>query len=258
MTPTLALEWVDFWRDLVMISAGAGLLVYLYKLLHPSHEIDRIGYLALLTASAGALAGLVIGLVFLQSLPLWALVAMTALAIFWVLEWEFATRILGLTAGLTTVLATLLLRPCPALPLAGWQGLWPFLTATGALAATGLLLSASGVIVLHLVYRFGSAFTGRKTSRFFAIGPAVMAEIAFRQVAWAIPLQLFAFTAGVLAFSMHQLALWPLVSLAVAPSLALGYAVWCRRTGFEPGFRPWLLAACLVASVVALRLLSVC
>lgn len=257
MTAALALEWVDFWRDLVMISAGAALLVYLFKLLHPSHEIDRIGYLALLTASVGTLAGLAIGLIFLQALPLWALVAVTALAMFWVLEWEFATRALALTAGLTTVLGTMLLRPCPALALDG-QSLWPALTAIGALASAGLMLSAAGVIVLFLVYRYGSAMTARKTSRFFALGPAVMAEIAFRQVAWAIPLQLFAFTTGVLAFSLHRLALWPLVSLAVAPSLALGYAVWCRRTGFELGFRPWLLVVCLAASAVALRLLSLC
>lgn len=257
MTPALAFEWIDFWRDLVVISAGAAVLIYLFKLLRPSHEIDRIGYLALLTASAGTLAGLVIALAIPHSLPLWGLVAVTALAIFWVLEWEFATRILGLPASLTVLFGALLLRPCPPIPLVG-PSLWPMLTAVGALASAGLLLSASGVILLSLLYRFGSAMTARKTSRFFAINPTTMAEIAFRQVAWAIPLQLFAFTAGVLAFSQRHLLLWPLVSLAFPPSLALGYAIWCRRSGFEPGFRPLLLLACLMASVVALRLLSLC
>lgn len=257
MTPALALEWLDFWRDLVVVSAGAGVLIYLYKLLRPSHEIDRIGYLALLTASVGTLAGLAIGLAILHALPLWGLVAVTALAIFWALEWEFATRILGLTAGLTVVTATLLFRPCPPMPIAG-PSPWPLLTAIGALASAGLLLSASGVILLFLVYRFGSAMTARKTSRFFAINPTAMAEIAFRQVTWAIPLQLFAFTAGVLAFSQRTLLLWPLVSLAIAPSLALGYAIWCRHSGFEPGFKPLLLLACLAASGIALRLLSLC
>lgn len=256
MTPSLALEWIDFWRDLVVISSGAAVLVYLYKLLRPSHEIDRIGYLALLTASAGTIAGLAIGLGALHALPLWALVSLAALAIFWVLEWEFATRIVGLTAGLTVVLGTLLLRPCAPMSFVG-PNLWSVLTATGALAAAGLLLSAAGVIVLFLVYRFGSALTARKTSRFFAISPTVMAELAFRQVAWAIPLQLFAFTAGILAFSLHRLPLLPLVGLAIAPCLSLGYAIWCRRS-YEPGFKPLLLLLCLVASVVALRLLALC
>lgn len=257
MTPALALEWIDFWRDLVVISAGAALLVYLYKLLRPSHELDRIGYLALLTASVGTLAGLAIALFALHALPLWGLVAFSALALFFVLEWEFATRILGLTAGLTVVLGAVLLRPCPPMPLVG-PSLWPILTSVGALAAGGILLSAAGVILLHLVYRYGSALTARKTSRFFAINPTVMAEMAFRQVVWAIPLQLFAFTAGMLAFSLRSLALWPLVSLAVAPCLSLGYAVASRRKGFEPGFRPLLLLVCLLAAVVALRMLSLC
>lgn len=257
MTPALALEWIDFWRDLVVISAGSALLVYLYKLLRPNHEIDRIGYLALLTASVGTLAGLAIALSVLHALPLWAVVIFPGLALFFVLEWEFATRILGLTAGLTVVLGTLLLRPCPPMPLVT-PTLWPVLTSVGALASAGLLLSASGIIVLFLVYRFGSALTARKTSRFFAVNPTVMAEMAFRQVAWAIPLQLFAFTTGVLAFSLRQLPLWPLLSLAVAPSLSLGYAVWCRRSGFEPGFKPLLLFFCLAAAWTALRLMSLC
>lgn len=257
MTPTLALEWIDFWRDLVVISSAAAVLIYLFKLLRPSHEIDRIAYLALLTAAAGTLAGLGIGLVALQALPLWSLIALAALAIYFVLEWEFATRILGLTAGLSVVLGTLLLRPCPPMELMG-ATLWPVLTAGGALASAGLVLSAAGIIVLFVVYRFGSALTARKTSRFFAINPTVMAEMAFRQIAWAIPLQLFAFTTGVLAFLQHRLPIAPLVSLAVAPGLALGYAIWCRRSGFEPGFKPLLLLLCLGASYAALRLLQLC
>ncbi len=257
MSPTLALEWIDFWRDLVVISSAAAVLIYLFKLLRPSHEIDRIAYLALLTAAVGTLAGLGIGLAALQAIPLWSLVAVTSLALYFILEWEFATRILGLTAGLSVVLGTLLLRPCPPMDLQG-ASLWPVLTAGGALASAGLVLSAAGVIVLFLVYRYGSALTARKTSRFFALNPTVMAEIAFRQMAWAIPLQLFAFTAGVLAFLQHHLALWPLVSLAVAPSLSLGYAIWCRRSGFEPGFKPLLLLFCLAASYLSLRLLQLC
>lgn len=257
MSPTLALEWIDFWRDLVVISSGAAVLIYLFKLLRPSDEIDRIAYLALLTASVGTLAGLGIGLFVLQAIPLWSLVSVTALAIFLVLEGEFVTRILGLTAGLTVVLGTLLLRPCPPMELAG-ASLWPSLTALGALASTGLVLSAAGIIVLFVVYRFGSALTARKTSRFFAINPTVMAEVAFRQMAWAIPLQLFAFTTGVLAFLRHDLGLWPLVSLAVAPCLSMGYAIWSRHSGYEPGFKPLLLLACLAASWISLRLLSLC
>ncbi|HEY9856859.1 MAG TPA: hypothetical protein V6D05_14040 [Stenomitos sp.] len=256
MTPPLALEWLDFWRDLVVISSGAAVFVYLFKLLQPSHEIDRIAYLALVTATVATLAGLAIGLTTLHALPLWALVSIPALAIFFTLELEFATRIMGLTSALTVVLGTLLLRPCPPMPLVG-ANLWPVLTATGALSAAGLLLSASGVIILFLVFRFGSALTARKTSRFFAINPTVMAELAFRQVAWAIPLQLFAFTAGVLAFSLHRLQLVPLVTLAVAPCLSLGYAIWCRRS-YEPGFKPILLLVCLAAAIATLRLLSLC
>lgn len=259
MTPhvaMLSLEWVGFIRDLVGVSALASILVYLYKLVRPSHEIDRIAYLALAVATVGSVAGLVVGLAALRAVVPWAAFCLPAILVFWVLELEFGTRLLGLCAALVLALGAIFLATCPPLYIGPHP--WALLTACGASAGAGLLLFGAMTALPSLLHHAGSALTARKTSRFFALAPATIAETAYRTIAWALPIQLASLAAGLIALVERQVAPIPLGVMGLATLLAAGYAAWCRRSGFGFGYRPWLLLLAGGASLVAMRLLALC
>ncbi|HEY9900283.1 MAG TPA: hypothetical protein V6D00_14005 [Pantanalinema sp.] len=259
MTPhaaLLSLEWIGFVRDLVGVSALATILVYLYKLLRPSHEIDRIGFLALAVATTGTVAGLVLGLVVLRAVVPWAAFSLSALLVFWVLELEFGTRLLGLCAALVLALGAIFMATC--LPLYFGSLPWLFLTASGASASAGLLAFAATTALPSLLHHTGGALTARKTSRFFALGPSTIAETAYRTIAWALPVQLASLASALIGLYERQVAPLPVGLMGLATFLAVLYAVWCRRAGFGFGYRPWLLLLLGGASLAAMRLLAPC
>ncbi|MNX92410.1 hypothetical protein D3C86_1245480 [compost metagenome] len=255
-TAMLSLEWVGFVRDLVGVSALATILVYLYKLVRPSHEIDRIAYLALAVATVGTVAGLAVGLLVLRAVVPWAAFCLPALLVFWVLELEFGTRLLGLCAALVLALGAIFLAVCPPLYFGALP--WALLTAVGASAGAGLLVFGATTVVPSLMNHTGSALTARKTSRFFALAPSTIAETAYRTIAWALPIQLASLAAGFIALAERQLAPLPLALMGLAAVLSLTYAVWCRRSGFGFGYRSWLLLIVGAAALGAMRLLALC
>lgn len=253
---TLGFEWIAFGRDLVSICALTTLLLYLVKLVRPAHDLDRLAYLALAVATPAIVLSALGGLFALGQLVPWALFAGPAIVAFWYAESAFATRLYGLVGALALAIATWLIARCPAVELG--EQLYPLLALGGALGATGLACLAAGTALLMLLYTHGSALTSRRTSRFYNVSPLAFAEIGYRLNAWTIPFQGFALAAGALALARHQLGAWPLVAMATALTLQVGYAVWCRPAGYEPGFKPWLLAAILVPLGFALRLLGIC
>lgn len=252
----LALEWVGFARDLTGVSALATILIYLYKLLRPSHEIDRIGFLALAVATAGALAGVILGLVVLKAVVPWALFCLSALSVFWVLELEFGTRLLGLCVALALAPGAIFLATCPPLYLGALP--WSLITAAGASASAGLFVLAAATVLPWILHQAGGTLTARKTSRFFALGPTTIAEVAYRTIAWALPLQLAGLAAGLIGLFERQVAPLSLGVMGLVAFLATLYAVWCRRAGFGFGYRPWLLLLIGGAAVGAMRLLALC
>lgn len=252
MTSNLALEWVGFARDLVTVSVLATLLIYLLKLLRPTHESDRIAYLALAVATLGTLAGLVVGLFGAQAVIPWSLFCLSPLTLFWLIESEFDTRLFGLNLALVVLAGTLLLHaPYPL--TSAWYLL---LTVGGSLAAAGLSSLAASTGLLYLIVHASTIVTARKSARFFSLTDASIREIGYRLVAWMIPCQLFALAAGAMAYVDRLLTLWSLVDLGVGALLTAFYAIGCRRTGYETGYRPWLLLLMLAISLGALRLLS--
>lgn len=247
-------EWIAFARDLVSICAMTTVLLYLVKLVRPAHEIDRLAYLALAVATPAVVLAAGAGLGLLHQLVPWAVFAAPALVGFWYAEGAFATRLYGLVGALAVLLATWL--PCP--PVAVQEAVWPWLMGVGVLGALGLAVLAAGTGLLMLLYVWGSVLTGRRTGRFFNVSPLALAEIGYRLNAWTLPLQCFALGAGMAGLVRHQLGAWPLVAVATALTLQVGYAVWCRPAGYEPGYKPWLLALMLVPMVLALRGLGIC
>lgn len=248
-------EWLAFGRDLIGISALATTIVYLLKLLRPSFELDRLGYLALVVATPAVVVSFLGALIALHEVSPWATFALSVIVAFWYAEGTFGTRLFGLVAGLGLMLAYGL-GSCSSLPLG--QSPWRTLAALGALTSLGMGAVAAGTGILHGLYHHTGVIVGRRTSRFFNVSPLAMAEIGYRLNAWTLPLQIFALAAGSMAMALHQLTVGPLVAWATALTLQAGYAVWCRPTGYEPGFRPWLLAAMLGPMALALRGLGIC
>lgn len=252
----LSLEWIGFVRDLVGVSALATILIYLYKLVRPTHEIDRIAYLSLAVATTGIVAAAIVGLLLLHAVVPWAAFCLPAMLVFWVLELEFGTRLLGLCAALVLAIGAIFLATCPPLFIDGLP--WALLTASGASAGAGLLVFAALTVLPSFMHHTGSALTARKTSRFFALAPATIAETAYRTVAWALPIQLASLAAGGIALAERQLPPESVAVMGLATLLSTIYATWCRRSGFGFGYRPWLLVLAGAAALVAMRLLALC
>lgn len=233
---SLALEWVAFARDLTLVSSFAVTFIYLYKLVFPSFEIDRLAYLGLTIASLALASGLALGLWELHAVPLWALFGALAVPVFWLLESELLTRLFGLALGLVLLLGVVALSVYPPYELAG--PLMPLFARMSSLAAAGLLSLGGGTLLLALLHYSGLVLTSRKSGRFFALTPTAIAEIAFRLQIWALPVLAAGLIAAVLGVMARQLPLLPVAFLGFEWIAIVSYAVRAKPRGQEPRFFP--------------------
>ncbi len=242
-------DWEGYLRALVGICSLAAVLVYAYKLIVPGRYPDRLAAIALamaFMASGGALWG---GLAF-GAIPAWALFVWPLLGVFWLLETEFGTHILGLIAGGLGCAAELLFPW--GVTLQGLGAVWRELTQAGALMMGAFQIFALATWLLAFLYRTSPAVARRKTARFFTINSLIVADLAYRLNGWALPFALVAVVtaiAGIVAGEVPPIALVLLVLAGLAGAV---YALVSRQKG-----RPaWLLmsAGALLACYGALGL----
>lgn len=243
-------DWSGFLRDLTMVSGAGALVVYALKLFRPAHAHDRLGALALALATAGPLLALILGIRSAERLDMWAVYALPLLALYWLFEQEFGTRILGLPASIALIFGLVLV------PLDHSQPMAASAVAVGSVSgALGLSIFAVTVPLLDWLYRPGTGMTARRTGRFFAVSRGAIAEIAFRLVAWAMPF----IVAAAIALTLDRPLPLPLAALVLSAVLGVSYLVRSRAHPYEVGLHPWLLATLavtLLASAYGLDLLS--
>ena len=242
-------DWEGYLRELAGICSLAAVLIYAYKLTVPGRYPDRLAAISLamaFLASGGALWG---GLAF-GAIPAWALFVWPLLGVFWLLETEFGTRILGLVAGALGFGAEAMF-PWGVM-VQGQGAVWRELTQAGAILMGAFQVFALATWLLALLYRASPTVASRKTARFFTINSTIVADLAYRLNGWALPFALVAVVAaivGIVAGEVEPIVLVLLVLAGVAGSV---YALASRRKG-----RPaWLLmsAGALLACYGALGL----
>jgi hypothetical protein len=233
--------WGDFagyFSDLVRMSGLAALVVYGWKLVMPMRFHDRLAGIALGLAFLGASAALWGG-VALGETPTWALFCWPLLGMFWWLESEFGTRILGLIAGLATVSSQLIFPWDAAIP--GGM-VWATLTAVGAVLAGSFLLFALATWLLAFLYRFSSTLSSRKTARFFVMNQPIVAELAYRLNTWALPFAVFAGVTAAFGLAARQVPPAACLALLLASICSAGYAVRARGQSQASLLQPvWLV-----------------
>lgn len=233
-------DWAEFLRDLTVVGSVAAVLVLTAKLIRPGHAHDRLGAIALGIATFGATLAAVLAPFAGSRLEAWALFCAPVLLLFWWLEAELGTRILGLTAGVATLPALFGIprgRVIETLALQTWSGL----AEAGGLIAGGLVSFAAANLILAFAYRQTGAMNARKTGRYFAINAETIAEIIYRLVGWGLPFLAFTAVVAIAGTARSGLA-WPVPLLWTLAALLGGLYAWsCRRQGYEVGLRPWLL-----------------
>ncbi|MEB3236500.1 MAG: hypothetical protein VKO64_02595 [Candidatus Sericytochromatia bacterium] len=210
--------------------AGATLL-YLLKLASPSPTQERLAGLCLVTTFFASCMALAAAAGQGHPIPAWCVFAMPMLILYWILETEFATRLLGLVPALLTTLGPLLLGGDR---LVGHlrQG-WTTMAELGLLAGMAMLSLAIGTWCLMLPLRTVPAVQVRKTARLFVINPPVLAELCYRCNTWALPFMVGAAAAALLGVRPGQVPgevfLWLLGTLVGS----VGYTTLARRDGFS-------------------------
>ncbi|MEB3297888.1 MAG: hypothetical protein VKO21_00185 [Candidatus Sericytochromatia bacterium] len=238
-----------FSLDLAVWSGATATLLLLTKLAAPSPRHDRLAGLCLLLAFFAASAGMASAAGQGGALPAWCLYCSPLLALYWILETEFATRLLGLVPAALVTLGPLLIgherlvgAPRPV---------WTTITDAGLIIAMAFLTLALGTWALLLPLRVVPAVQARKTARMFVINPPVLAELAFRCNTWALPFVVGASASALLGIRPGhvpgEVLLWLLGSLVGN----LGYATLARRDG--PSWALLLLAGAVTMAAFGWR-----
>jgi hypothetical protein len=233
-------DWAEFLRDLTVVGSVAAVLVLTAKLIRPGHAHDRLAAIALGLATFGAAVALFVAPLAGARIEAWALFCAPVLILYWWLEAELGTRILGLAAGVATLPALFAVPRGHVIGLAALRE-WHALAEAGALVAGGMMAFAAANLILAFAYRQTGAMNARKTGRYFAINAETISEVIYRLVAYALPFAVFtAITslAGVMAGRLHLALPLPWLLTALLGGL---YAWTCRRQGYEVSLRPWLL-----------------
>jgi len=241
-------DWADFLRDLTMVGSAAAVIVLTAKLIRPGHTHDRLAAIALALATFAAAIALFAAPFAGGCIEAWALFCAPVLLLYWWLEAELGTRILGLAAGVATLPALFYVPRAEVIALADLR-LWPALAETGGLVAGGMMAFAAANLILAFAYRQTGAMNARKTGRYFAINAETISEVIYRLVAWGLPFAVFtaiASLAGTLAGQFTWIVPLPWLLSAVLGGL---YAWTCRRQGYEVGLRPWLLLLATAATL---------
>jgi hypothetical protein len=249
-------DWADFLRDLTAVGSITTVLVLGAKLIRPGHTHDRLAAIALGLATLASSAALFIGPFAGARFEDWALFCAPVLLLYWWLEAELGTRILGLAAGVAT-LPALFYVPRTQVIAVDELTRWPALAEAGGLVAGGMMAFAAANLILAFFYRKTGAMNARKTGRYFAINAETISEVIYRLVAWGLPFAIFAAIASLAGVMAGQL-LWG-VPLTWALSALLGgvYAWRCRRQGYEVGLRPWLLLSATATTMLGLGSLGI-
>lgn len=233
-------DWAAFLRDLTAVGSLAAVAVLTAKLIRPGHGHDRLAAIALGVATVGALVAALVAPLAGGRLEGWVLFSAPILLLYWWLEIEFGTRILGLAAALATLPGLLLVPLDQAVVLEALRA-WPALATSGGLVSGGILSFAAANLILALAYRQTGAMTARKTGRYFAITAETISEVIYRLIAWVLPFVGFTSVAAVGGAWAGGLSWAAPASWGLAAVLTVTYAWRCRRQGYQVGFRPWLL-----------------
>jgi len=232
-------DWAGFLSSLVTVSCLAAILIYLWKLLMPRKVHDRLGAISLglaFVSAGGALWG---GLLWGET-PAWALFVWPMLGMFWLLESEFGTRILGLVASLAGFGGQLAFPWRATVPTG--QEVWATLTASGAILAGSFLIFALGTWALAVLYRFSSTLNSRKTARFFVMNQPIVAELAYRLNGWALPFATFAAATAAFGLAARQVPVSACIAMILAGACSGTYAMRARGQGQDGALQPvWLL-----------------
>lgn len=250
MTP--GSEWVSFMRDLAAVSALGAVAIHLIKLRWPSYEWDTFSYLAIGLATAASLVAITVGVVVAHAVAPWAFFCLVPVGLYWLIEFEFATRFNGLLVGMIVLAGTVFWRAGIPVPL-GPGPAWSALSALAAIGAAGLGAFAALMALPALLLHTGSTLTVRRTARFWAVTAPAIEEMAYRLMAWGIPFLAAAFCAGILALGRREAGLGALVALALALALSVGYLVWTRLDGRTLRWRPWIRLGAIAAELLALQ-----
>ncbi len=233
-------DWAEFLRDLTVVGSVAAVLVLTAKLIRPGHSHDRLAAIALGIATFGATLAALIGPFAGARIEAWALYCAPVLLLYWWLEAELGTRILGLAAGVATLPALFAVPRGHVIDVEALRT-WPALAEAGGLVAGGMVAFAAANLILAFAYRQTGAMNARKTGRYFAINAETIAEVIYRLVAWGLPFGVFATVAAIAGVVAGQVA-WAAPLLWALSALLGGLYAWtCRRQGYEVGLRPWLL-----------------
>lgn len=233
-------DWAEFLRDLTVVGCLAAVLVLTAKLIRPGHTHDRLAAIALGIATFGAVVALGVGPLAGGRIEAWALFIAPVLILYWWLEVELGTRILGLAAGVAALPALLMVPRGHAMALSELKT-WPALAEAGGLVAGGMIAFAAANLILAFFYRQTGAMNARKTGRYIAINAETISEVIYRLVAWGLPFAVFAAIAGLAGATARQVG-WAVPLLWLVSALLGGTYAWtCRRQGYEVGLRPWLL-----------------
>lgn len=233
-------DWSGFLRDLTMVGGVTSVLVLTAKLIRPGHAHDRLAAIALGLATLAASLALLVAPVAGGGLDAWALFVAPPLLLYWWLEIELGTRILGLAAGVAT-LPGLFFVPRERMIALADLSRWQSLAEAGGLLAGGLMAFAAANLILAFAYRQTGAMTARKSGRYFAINAETISEVIYRLVGWSLPFGVFAALTSMAGAVTAGLS-WPVPLIWGFVALLGGVYVWrCRRQGYEVGLRPGLL-----------------
>lgn len=233
-------DWAGFLSEVVSVSCMAAMAVYGWKLLAPGKYHDRMAAIALGLAFLSAGAALVGGFIWGEA-PAWALFVWPLLGMFWLLESEFGTRILGLVASLGGFAGQLVFPWKAAIPTG--REVWATMTASGAILAGSFLLFALATWALAILYRVSPTLNSRKTARFFVMNQPIVAELAYRLNTWALPFAIFAAATAAFGLAARQVPAAACVALILAGVCSGAYALKARGQGNDLAFQPvWLFA----------------
>ncbi|MBU6428322.1 MAG: hypothetical protein KGR26_04890 [Cyanobacteria bacterium REEB65] len=219
-------DWAGYLRSLATVSCLAALAVYLYKLALPGKFADRLAGIALALGFLAASGALVGGLLWGQT-PAWALFAAPLLGLYWLLESEFGTKLLGMIAAFLGLAGEGLFAWHVRLIPHG--NTWHILTASGAIVAGAFEFFALATWLLAVLLRVSPVVASRRTGRFFVVNPPIVAELAYRINGWALPFALFSILTAVIAFVTHQLSFAPLGFMGLVAATSFAYAVTSRH-----------------------------
>jgi hypothetical protein len=232
-------DWAGYFWELVKVSSFAVMAIYLWKLLGPQRFHDRLAAVGLGLAFLGA-GGALWGGMILGATPAWALFVWPLLGMFWLLESEFGTRILGLVAGLAALAGQVVFPWQAAVP--GGKAIWATLTASGAILAGSFLLFALGTWALAVLYRYSSTLSARKTARFFVMNQPIIAELAYRLNGWALPFAIFAGATASFGLAAGQVPGSACLAIILAGACSGAYALRARGATQDAGIQPvWLV-----------------